>query len=88
MIIKKHPQFRKYYVGQRVRYTGPTTYYRQPAQREPGTITSIGNSITIELDRNKPPYLDQDLCYNVPQKRLGIVSIGDLVTKGKKVEII
>lgn len=82
--IMIHKQFKKYHVGQRVYYTGPTSY-NDKAEGEPGTIIVIGHNITVELDKHKAPYLDRKLCWNKPQKRLGIISVGDYVTKMKEI---
>lgn len=86
--MKLHPVFRAFAPGQRVRVTGQTSYNRK-VKEAPGTILTIGNSMTIELDESMEPYYSkQDLCYTIPPKQLVSISIGDLKAGFKEVRKI
>ena len=81
----KLKQLRKYYTGQRVYYTGLTSY-NEEVKNAPGTVIAVGNSVTIELDQYHKPYINKyDLCYEIPAKQFGNAGIGDLKTGKKKV---
>lgn len=90
--------FKKFHVGQRVLFTGRTSYNyagdcSKGVNKEPGTITILNNCMIIELDEYRHPYftkspniVEMDNIYVVPQRQYGVVSIGDLVCGDKKVE--
>jgi len=77
--------FKDFMIGQRVLYSGSTSY-GEDVKRSPGTITIIGNSITILLDESRQPYRSSDGCTNIPPKCYANVNIGDLKTGAKKIE--
>lgn len=77
--------FKDFKVGQRVLYTGETSY-GDMVKRSPGTIVTIGNSLTILMDESKEPYLSNDGVTNIPAKCYANVSEGDLKTREKKME--
>ena len=77
--------FKDYYVGERVFYSGNTSY-GETVKRSLGTIISIGNSITILLDASREPYKGSDGCTNLPAKCYANIGIGDLRTGEKKIE--
>ena len=80
--MKPSEAFKKYYKGQRVYYTGKTSYNNE-VKNEPGTIIALGNSITVRLDESLKPYKEKDGCTALPPKQYGNASIGDLKTRSK-----
>ena len=97
MIITEKP-FKRFHVGQRVLFTGRTSYNyagdgSKGVNKEPGTIINIGNCIVVELDEYRHPYFTKspgivtmDNIYTVPPRQYGIVGIGDLACGDKKLE--
>lgn len=76
---------RKYHTGQRVYYTGRTSY-AQEVKNAPGTVIAVGNSVTVELDDYKQPFINShDLLYEIPPKQYGNAGVGDLKTKCKRI---
>ncbi len=98
--MNKPIQFLKYHVGQRVLYTGVTSYTQitKGVRRAPGTIIAVGESISIILDDYRRPYYVPDYhtdppnpmrgVYIIPQKQYANISVGDLVTGEKRIDII
>lgn len=76
--------FKKYHKGQRVYYTGRTTY-NNDVKLESGTIIALGNSITVQLDDSLTPYKEKDGCTAIPQPQYGCISAGDLKMQVKKI---
>lgn len=74
----------KYHVGQRVYYTGPTTYDRN-VTNELATIDVLGKSIHLLLDEHHKPYKDNNGIDVLPQDQRATVSIGDLKSGTKKI---
>lgn len=82
MILK---QLCKYYTGQRVYYTGSTSYNKD-VKNAPGTVISVGNSVSVVLDDSREPYINKfDLLYEIPAKQIGNAGVGDLKTGSKKI---
>ena len=98
ILTESERKFKKFHVGQRVLYSGRTSYNYpgdgklNGVSKQLGTITIIGNSITIELDKYRKPYFTEsslpelDHIYTIPVKQYATVNIGDLVCGEKKVE--
>ena len=83
--MAKLKQLRKYYTGQRVYYTGLTSY-NEEVKNAPGTVIAVGNSVTVELDKSRVPFINKfDLLYEIPAKQIGNAGVGDLKTGKKKV---
>ena len=76
--------FKKYHKGQRVYYTGHTSYDKD-VKNKPGTIVALGNSITVQLDDSLTPYKEKDGCTALPPPQYGCISAGDLKTEVKKI---
>ena len=82
--MKPLQAFKKYYKGQRVYYTGHTSY-NNDVKNEPGTVIALGNSITVQLDNSLKPYRSKDGNTELPPPQIGNASVGDLKTKIKKI---
>ena len=80
--MKPSEAFKKYYKGQRVYFTGHTSYNKD-VKNEPGTIVALGNSVTVQLDDSLKPYKSKDGNTELPPPQYGNASIGDLKTRSK-----
>ena len=76
--------FKKYHKGQRVYFTGCTSYNKD-VKNKLGTIVALGNSITVQLDDSLTPYKEKDGCTALPPPQYGCISAGDLMTEVKKI---
>ena len=80
-------EFSKYHVGQRVYYTGETTYDRK-VSNEPATIDVIGKCICLRLDDSKRTYKDNQYVDVFPQPQRASVGLGDLKSGKKEIRIM
>lgn len=76
-----------FHVGQRVYYTGHTTYDKE-VTNEPATIDVLGKSIHLLLDTHHKRYQDNQGIDVIPVPQRATVSIGDLKTGTKKLKSI
>ncbi len=85
-------------IGQRVYYTGKTTYGHK-VRRSPGTIVMVSHCVHILLDDSRKPHeikewdkdtktLKHTCIWVFPEPQRACVSIGDYVTGKKKIEIM
>lgn len=87
-------QFAMFHVGDRVSYTGVTSYTNWSGRKvfsQTGTIIAVGNSVSIEMDDYRKPYYSRSEVpsikgsYIIPQKQYANISLADLVTGEKKI---
>ena len=89
--------FEDFCVGQRVLYTGVTSYTDDKTKvvKAKGTIIAVGNSVSISLDKYRLPYYVPDGdknksmrgVYIIPKKHYANVSVADLILGIKKIEV-
>ena len=79
--------FAPYHVGQRVFYTGETTYGRK-VSNEPATIEIISKSIHVLLDDCHKIYKDNIGIDVIPQKQRATLSVGDIRCGAKTIKPI
>lgn len=80
-------EFSKYHIGQRVYYTGETTYDRK-VSNEPATIDVIGKCICLRLDDSKRICRDNQHVDVFPQPQRASVGLGDLKSGKKEIRIM
>lgn len=76
-----------FHVGQRVYYTGRTTYDKEVIN-EPATIEVLGKSIHLLLDTHHKRYQDNQGIDVIPVLQRATVSIGDLKSGAKVIKLI
>ncbi len=93
--MDKIKMFENLDVGQRVLYTGVTSYTNKTrVVKAKGTIIAVGESVSISLDKCRMPYFVPDTSvsmrgvYIIPQKHYANVSVADLVTGEKKIKFL
>ena len=85
-----------FYVGQRVRYTGVTTYGRV-VKDAPGTVVQVSHCVHILLDDSREPYevyelnlktgkWDHTCLWVYPQPHRACANIGDLTIGIKQIK--
>ena len=79
--------FAPYHVGQRVFYTGLTTYGRN-VTNEPATIEIVSKSIHLLLDDCHKRYQDNIGIDVIPQKQRATLSVGDIKSGAKIIKPI
>lgn len=79
--------FAPYHVGQRVYYTGLTTYGRN-VTNEPATIEIISKSIHLLLDDRHKRYQDNTGIDVIPQPQRATISVGDIKCGNKVIKPI
>ncbi len=99
----KPKHFAGFSVGDRVCYTGCTSYHYQDGQKvydALGTIVAVGHSVTIELDSYRKPHWASDprdregnplpgsCLWIIPAKQYANVAIADMVQGTKELRKI
>lgn len=82
-----HPEFQPFHIGQRVYYTGHTSYGRNVIN-ELATIDLISHCICLVLDDSKKCYQDNQGIDVLPNPQRATISVGDLKSGAKTIKSV